>query len=126
MRYEYDVEVEGFRRVDRLGRILKININEGRRIASLVDLGYTDSQIHEMMIYTRNVKRSTTTTFIKNLKEGNINLEGDYPAPTKVMEHMDMESRISELEEKVNWLIDRIDESDNESKIKKYFGKFIK
>ena len=126
MRYEYDVEVEGFRRVDRLGRILKININEGRRIASLVDLGYTDSQIHEMMIYTRNVKRSTTTTFIKNLKEGNINLEGDYPAPTKVMEHMDMESRISELEEKVNWLIDRIDDSENEGKLKKYFGKFIK
>ena len=123
MKYEYDVEIEGFRRVDRRGNILMVNINEGRRIASLVDLGYTDTQIHRKMTYARDVKKSTTVTFIKNLKNGNIDLDGDYPAPTKLMEHMDLESRVSELEAKVKWLSDRFDDSGTEKSIKNLWGR---
>lgn len=104
VKYEYDIEVEGFRRVDRRGRILPINITEARRIASLIDLGWGVEAIHNKMVYTQQVSKTTTRSFIKNYKEGNINLDGDYPAPVKVMEHMDTEAKLKELEERVNKL----------------------
>jgi len=99
VKYEYDVDEEGFRRVDRRGRILPINIVEARRIASLLDLGWGVDAIHKKMVYTQTVSLTTTRSFIKNYKEGNINLDGDYPAPTRVMDNMDLEARITKLEE---------------------------
>lgn len=98
VKYEYDVEEEGFRRVDRRGRILPINITEARRIESLLNLGWGVDAIHSKMVYTQKVSKTTTRSFIKNLKEGNINLEGDYPAPTKQMEEMDLEARLTRME----------------------------
>ena len=105
MEYEYDIEEEGFRRVDRRGRMLPINITEARRVASLVDLGLSADAIHDKMVYTQGaVTRTTTKSFIKNLKEGNINLDGDYPAPSRVMDNMDIEARLTDLERRVKSL----------------------
>lgn len=101
VKYFYDVDEEGFRRVDRRGRILPINIVEARRIQSLLDLGWGVDAIHNKMVYTQNVSKTTTKSFIKNLKEGNIDLEGDYPAPTKQMENMDLEARITKIEQEI-------------------------
>lgn len=98
VKYFYDVEEEGFRREDRRGRILPINITEARRIQSLLDLGWGVEAIHKKMVYTQSVSRTTTNSFIKNLKAGNIDLDGDYPAPTRQMENMDLEARITKLE----------------------------
>lgn len=106
VKYEYDVDEEGFRRVDRRGRILPINITEGRRIASLVDLGWGVEAIHGKMVYIQPVSKTTTRSFIKNYKEGNIDLDGDFPAPIKVMEHMDTEAKLNELEGRVKSLED--------------------
>ena len=104
VKYEYDAEEEGFRRVDRRGRILPINIVEARRIASLLDLGWGVEAIHKKMVYTQTVSPTTTKSFIRNYREGNIDLDGDYPAPSKVMSNMDLEARMSSLEARVNAL----------------------
>lgn len=102
VQYEYDIEEEGFRRVDRRGKILPINIMEARRIASLLDLGWGADAIHNKMVYTQSgVTRTTTKSFIKNYRNGNINLDGDYPAPVKVMEAMDTEVRLNDLDNRV-------------------------
>ena len=101
---EYDVEEERFRRVDRRGRILSINITEARRIESLLNLGWGVDAIHSKMVYTQKVSKTTTRSFIKNLKEGNINLEGDYPAPTRQMEEMDLEARLTRMENDIEEL----------------------
>jgi len=104
VKYEYDIDEEGFRRVDRRGRILPINITEARRIASLLDLGFGVDTIHKKMVYTQNVSKTTTRSFIKNYREGNIDLDGDYPAPCRVMEHMDTEAKLNELDNRIKCL----------------------
>ena len=110
VKYEYDVDEEGFRRVDRRGRILPINIVEARRIASLLDLGFGVDTIHKKMVYNQDVSKTTTRSFIKNYREGNISLEGDFPAPTKVMEHMDTEAKLTEMDNRIKSLEDRFAE----------------
>lgn len=104
VKYEYDPAVEGFRRVDRRGRILEINISEGRRIESLMNLGWSADAIFDKMHFNGNATRTTCKTFIKNLKEGNISLEGDFPAPKEIVENLDLEARVSKLEKEIKSL----------------------
>ena len=105
VKYYYDIDEEGFKREDRRGRMLPINITEARRIQSLLDLGWGVDSIDKKMNYTSPMATPTTTkSFVKNLKEGNISLEGDYPAPSKVMEHMDLEARLNAIEQRLDAL----------------------
>lgn len=128
VKYYYDVDEEGFRREDRRGRILPINIVEARRIESLRNLGWGVDAIHKKMVYTQTVSKTTTRSFIKNLEAGNINLGGDYPAPTRQMENMDMEARLSRVEEKIDSLEKRTSlgcccETDDDKSWKNLWGK---
>lgn len=99
VKYYYDVDTESFKRVDNRGNKLKINISEARRIESLLKLGYNPNSIYNKMDFTQKVGISTVRTFVKNLEAGNINLEGDYPAPSIILEEMSIESRIKKLED---------------------------
>lgn len=106
VKYQYNVEMEGFQRIDRRGRVLPINITEGRRIDSMSQLGCSSQEIYDGITFNaKTVTHSTVKTFLKNVKEGNINLEGDYPAPSKTIEEMSLESRVDRLEEKMDSLL---------------------
>lgn len=99
VKYVYDVETESFKRADNRGIKLKINISEARRIESLLTLGHNPNAIYNKMNFAQNVSITTLRTFIKNLEAGNIDLEGDYPAPSVIMQDMSMEARIKKLED---------------------------
>lgn len=101
VKYEYDVATESFKRVDNRGNKLKINITEARRIESLLNLGHNPNYIWNKINFINDVSITTVRTFIKNLEAGNIDLEGDYPAPALLMEDMTMEARVKRLEDVV-------------------------
>lgn len=110
MKYEYDITMEAFRREDKRGKPLYVNITEANRIVNLINLGYTVASITGK-ISLSNPKGTVTTlnSFIRNYKQGNIVMPDDAPAPTLYYESMDdndrldeLEKRISELEEKIN------------------------
>lgn len=104
MKYEYRVEEEDFKRVDNRGSPIRINISEARQIESLLNLGYSVAKIYEKVDFENDVSMTNLRTFIRNLKEGNIDLDGDYPAPVRMVQEMGDDVRIAELEEKLKEL----------------------
>ena len=101
MRYDYDVESETFRRIDGRGRALEFNIVEARRIESLRNLGFSVQRIYDKIDFANDVTVTNLRTFIKNLENGELNTEGEYPAPTPVFKDLDLEARVTELEQEV-------------------------
>lgn len=114
VKYDYDVENECFSRVDGRGKSYKINIYEGKRIESLRGIGYSVQKIYDKMTFNNEVTITNLRSFIRNLEEGNISVDGDYPAPVQNFEKLDTEARITELERKVESL-----QSNKESKTDK-------
>lgn len=105
MKYNYDVENECFIREDGLGKKFHINITEARRIVTLHDLGNTVSEIRNKIQFQSNkVSEITIRNFLKQIGNGNIDLTGDYPAPSNVVFELTLEERISNLEERVKEL----------------------
>lgn len=100
MRYDYDVETESFIRIDGRGRPLKFNITEAKRIESLRNLGFSVQKIYDKMDFVNDVTVTNLRTFIKNMENGELSTEGDYPAPTPVFKDLDLEARVSSLEER--------------------------
>lgn len=100
MRYDYDVESETFIRVDGRGRPLMFNITEAKRIESLRNLGFSVQKIYDKMDFVNDVTVTNLRTFIKNMEHGELSTEGDYPAPTPVFKDLDLEARVSSLEER--------------------------
>ncbi len=118
VKYEYDALVEGFRRVDNRGRVLPINISEARRIESLHRVGHKVSDIYYQINFSQKVSLTTLKTFIRNLDDGNINLEGDYPAPKVLVDEFDVEAKIATLErdiEEIRKELASLKEKGNES-----------
>ena len=108
MKYNYDVENECFIREDGLGKKFHINITEARRIVTLHDLGNTVSEIRNKIQFQSNkVSEITIRNFLKQIGNGNIDLTGDYPAPSNVVFELTLEERISNLEERVKGLEDK-------------------
>lgn len=101
VKYEYRPELEVFRRIDNRGPSLKFNIVEARRIQSLMDLGYKAPSIMNKIDFVNDVSMTNLRTFMNNLIDGNINLEGDYPAPTELVESMTDNDRLNRLEERM-------------------------
>ena len=100
MRYDYDVESETFIRVDGRGRPLMFNITEAKRIESLRNLGFSVQKIYDKMDFVNDVTVTNLRTFIKNMEHGELSTEGDYPAPTPVFKDLDLEARVSSLEDR--------------------------
>ena len=80
--YEYNVELEQFKRVDNRGPSLPFNIVEARRIESMMNLGMKAPTIFKKIDFVNEVSMTNLRTFMNNLKDGNIiGLDNDYPAP---------------------------------------------
>lgn len=111
MKYEYSETEECFKRADNRGRPLFVNIMEARQIESFIDLGYSVEEIKDKVKLSNNkAGRHTIISFIKNLKEGNIDLEGDYEIPIPQIVEIDDDMRISALEKRVSILEDVVSE----------------
>ena len=102
MRYEYDVQSESFRRIDGRGRPLPFNITEAKRIKSLRDLGFSVQRIYDKIDFANDVSITNLRTFIRNLENGELSTEGEFPAPTPVIKDLDLEVRVQRLEEKMD------------------------
>ena len=100
--YYYDADNEVFKRMDNRGNYLAINISEALRIIGLIDLGYSNHSIkNKVVISNPNCRSTTIDSFIKNYKNGNINIPENAPAPTQLFESITNEDRISSLEKRV-------------------------
>ena len=104
VKYEYNVEQEVFRRVDNRGVPLKVNIVEARRIKSMMDLGLKATTIIQKIDFVNKISITNLKTIMNNIENGNINLDGDYPIPTRNLEDINYDIRISNLEERVEKL----------------------
>ena len=98
VKYEYRPELEVFKRVDNRGPALKFNIVEARRIQTMLELGNKIPTIYSKIDFVNNVSMTNLRTFVNNLNDGNINLDGDYPAPKESIYDLDVEARLSRLE----------------------------
>lgn len=118
VKYSYDVEDECFKRKNKRGRPLYVNITEAQRITNFVDLGaYTESIIDRVQLVSPKAGKSTVRSFIKNYKDGNIEMPTDAPVPTKVFDEMTDESRIDALEKRVELLEQRLSEQPTQKNV---------
>lgn len=69
------------------------------------DLGNSIGMIcAKIQFHSNKVSESTVINFLRNVDEGNIIVDGDYPAPKEVLEDLTVSDRISNLEERVSVL----------------------
>jgi len=109
--YEYDADIEMFRRTDNRGNHLAVNIYEAQRIVSLLNLGYSLSKIQNKVKLTNpKAGMSTLRSFIRNYEEGNIKIPEDAPAPSRVFDTISDSDRISKLEERVTLIEEKMNE----------------
>lgn len=105
MKYEYNSSLECFEREDKLGKKFYINSNEAQRIVTMRELGYSIGRIcAKIQFNSDKVYESTVANFLKNVDEGNIIVNGDYPAPKGVIKELTVSDRLVSLEERVTEL----------------------
>lgn len=110
MKYEYNSSLECFEREDKLGKKFYINSNEAQRIVTMRELGYSIGRIcAKIQFNSDKVYESTVANFLKNVDEGNIIVNGDYPAPKGVIKELTVSDRLVSLEERVTELEKIID-----------------
>lgn len=127
MKYNYDVKTECFIREDGLGKKFHINITEARRIVTLHDLGNTISEIRNKIQFQSNkVSETTIKNFLKQVENGNIDLTGDYPAPSNVVFDLTTDERINQLEDRIKELEDKIKDINPEKSLSERFKKWLK
>lgn len=115
MMYKYNSDLECFERFDEdgkpRGRKLWVNITEARRIVTLHELGNSIGLIQSKMTFASNRASGHTVETIINLhKNGEIELDGDFPAPSKDFESLSVDGRIDALEDRIKNLEDRFSE----------------
>lgn len=126
MRYNYDVEKECFVREDGLGKKIWINITEAQRIVTLYELGNSISQINSKINFnSKKVGESTVKNFLNNVHEGNIEINGDYPAPVGVIEDISFDERVSNLEARVSEIESILSNNGENTKLER-FKKWLK
>lgn len=77
VKYEYNPDLEVFRRVDNRGPSLKVNIMEARRIKSMMDLGIKAPTILMKIDFVNPISMTNLRTIMKNIEKGNLELDGD-------------------------------------------------
>ena len=110
-KYIYDVDLEAFRRTDKRGKPLYVDIIEANRIINLIELGHSVADITGKVSLS-NPKGTVTTinSFIKNYNQGNIEMPTDVPAPVHNFKSLTDTDRINALEERVTELENRLSE----------------
>lgn len=121
MKYVYNTDKECFEREDGLGKKFWINSSEAHRIMTMYSLGNSIGEIRNKIrfVNARRVTESTIVNFIKNVNDGNIELDKDYPAPVKMVESLTDSDRINNLEERVSKLEELLEDK-KESKVRKW------
>lgn len=104
VKYEYNPELEVFRRVDNRGPSLKVNIVEARRIKSMMDLGIKAPTILMKIDFVNPISMTNLRTIMNNIEKGNLELDGDYPMPTGQLNDINTEIRLTSLEERMSKL----------------------
>ena len=114
VKYNYNAEMEAFKRADNRGKAIYVNVAEAQRIVSMLELGYSVADIcGKVSLNSPKGSLTTIKSFIRNYKNGNIEIPTDAPAPSNVYESMDYDVRFEELENKVLALEERIDKLEN-------------
>lgn len=109
--YYYDAEDEAFKREDKRGNHLSINIVEAQRIVQMVDMGVSNFKIKkEVDISNPKCGKTTVDSFIKNYKQGNIHMPDDAPVPVHVFESIQKEDRMDSIEERIEKLENDLEE----------------
>ena len=129
MKYNYDAKNECFVRADGLGKKFFINSHEAQRIMTMVDLGYSIPRIcNKIQFASDKVYESTVANFINNVKEGNIIVSDEYPAPEHTIRELTVEDRISRLEERIGSLEELANDkiSETEKSFTKRWRKWLK
>lgn len=126
MKYEYRADLEMFKRVDNRGPGLKFNIVEARRIKSMLDMGMKAPTIYQKIDFVNNVSITNLRTFIDNLNKGNIDLDGDYPSPVYQVEEINLNERVSRLEEEFEEFKRRIENPNHRENISEKVRKWFK
>lgn len=109
MKYSYNSSLECFERRDAKGvprgRKLWVNIDEARRIVTLYDLGNSIGVIKSKMQFNNPKASAYTVNTVVSLYENNeIELSGDFPAPSQVFDDLSVDARISQLEHEIEEL----------------------
>ena len=106
MKYKYDANRECFIREDGLGKKFYINSTEAHRIMNMYSLDNSIGEIRNKIQFNhpRKVTESTIKNFINNVKNGNIELTDDLPAPVEDVMNITMDDRIESLEQRMSVL----------------------
>lgn len=109
MKYKYNSDLECFERFNNegkpIGKKLWVNIVEARKIVTLYNLGNTVGLIQSKMNFASNkASGHTVETIIKLYKNEEIELDGDFPAPSKDFEELSVDGRIDDLERRIEAL----------------------
>lgn len=110
MRYKYDASRECFIREDGLGKKFYINSTEAHRIMNMYSFDNSIGEIRNKIQFNhpRKVTESTIKNFINNVKNGNIELTDDLPAPVEDVMNITMDDRMESLEQRMSVLEDMI------------------
>ena len=114
-KYKYNSELECFERFNKkgnpTGKKLWVNIVEARKIITLYNLGNTVGLIQSKMQFSSNkASGKTVETIVRLYENDDIELEGDFPAPSKDFEALEVDSKIDNLEIRVENLENIISE----------------
>ena len=103
--YYYDADDEVFKRTDRKGNHLAINIVEAHRIIQMIDMGVSKYKINREIEPTNpKAGSSTVNSFIKNYEKGNIIMPENAPAPVQVFKSITESDRLDSMEERIEKL----------------------
>ena len=126
-KYKYNSDLECFERFDKkgypTGKKLWVNIVEARKIITLYNLGNTVGLIQSKMTFSSNkASGKTVETIVRLYENEDIELDGDYPAPSKDFDALNVDGRIDGLEDRIKSLEDKFSELKSDCFITAYAG----
>ena len=75
VKYNYNVEMEAFKRSDNRGKAIYVNVAEAQKIVSMLELGYSVADIcGKVSLNSPKGSLTTIKSFIRNYKSGNIEI----------------------------------------------------
>lgn len=111
-KYKYNSDLECFERFQDgkpYGKKLWVNIIEARKIVTLYQLGNSVGLIQSKMTFaSKKASGHTVKTIIQLYESDEIELDGDYPAPSMDFDNLTVESRMDTLEERVRILEEKM------------------
>ena len=89
----------------------------------MMDLGIKAPTILMKIDFVNPISMTNLRTIMKNIENGNLELDGDYPVPTNQLDDINTEIRLSNLEERMNELENKSDCDSIVDKVKLWIRK---